>query len=410
MQTKFITLSQLNSQVKEVIKANFTRLIWVRAEISEFTERNGHAYFELIEKDGTTDKIIAKSRVTCWRSVFGMIKPYFESTTGESLRAGLEVLVAVSVEFSELYGMSLNMQNIDPSFTLGNLAVRRLEIIQQLKADGIFNMNKEVEFPLIPRRLAIVSSEKAAGYGDFCHQLENNHNGFSFYKKLFPAIVQGEKAEQSIISALDKIYGYSDAFDVVLILRGGGAVTDLACFDSYQLAMNVAQFPIPVLTGIGHQRDTSVVDLVAHRSLKTPTAVADFLLGKMQDNSEQLDYFSHTIQQILRNKLETKNNELRILKNRVESAFNKNIVTKNYVLKELRNRLIYSVRHLFKQENNKLQLWEYKIESNSPQKMLERGVSITYVNGKKIESVKNIRKGDKVKTYLKDGNFESIVS
>ncbi len=406
---KSITLSELNKQIKEAIKVNFTRLVWIRAEISEFTERNGHAYFELIEKDSITDKIIAKSRVTCWKSVFGMIKPYFESTTGESLRAGLEVMVAVSVEFSELYGMSLNVQNIDPSFTLGNLAKRRLEIIKQLKADGIFDMNKEVEFPLIPRKLAIISSEKAAGYGDFCHQLENNHNGFSFYKKLFPAIVQGEKAEESIIAALDKIYEHADVFDVVLILRGGGAVTDLACFDSYQLAMNVAQFPIPVLTGIGHQRDTSVADLVAYQSLKTPTAVADFLLGKMQANSEQLDYFYYTIQQILRNKLDAKNNELRVLKSRVESGFAKNIVTKNYHLNELRNRLVYSVRHQFEQEKNKLQLWEYKVESNSPQKLLEKGVSITYVNGKKIESIKGIQKGDKVQTYLKDGSFQSIV-
>ncbi len=407
---KSITLSELNKQIKETVKTNFIKIFWIRTEISEFTERNGHAYFELIEKDITTDKIIAKSRATCWKSTLSMIKPYFEDTTKESLRAGLEVMVAVSVEFSELYGISLNIQNIDPHFTLGSLATRRLEIIQQLKSDGIFDMNKQTNLPLIPQRLAIISSEKAAGYGDFCHQLENNNRHFAFYKKLFPSIVQGEKAEQSIITALDKIYEHANHFDVVLILRGGGAVTDLACFDSYQLAMNVAQFPIPVLTGIGHQRDTSVVDMVAYKSLKTPTAVADFLLRKMEDNNEQLDYFSSTIQHILRNKLEIKANELINLQNKVKNSFTKDIVTKKYFLKELQNQLTYGIRHQLEQEKNKLKLWEYKIANNSPEKLLQKGVSITYVNGKKLDSIKGIQKGDEVETYLKDGSFKSIVS
>ncbi len=406
---KSITLSQLNSRIKEAITVNFTRGIWIRGEISEFSEKNGHAYLELIEKDSVSDRIVAKSKATCWKSVFGMLKPYFENTTGESLRAGLEVMLAVNVQFSEVYGLSLNIQDIDPHFTIGNLATRRLQIIQKLKTDGIFEMNKEVEFPIVPKRLAIISSETAAGYGDFCHQLENNKNGFSFYKKLFPAIMQGESSEKSIVDALDKIYNHLDKFDVVLILRGGGAVTDLASFDSYLLAMNVAQFPLPILTGIGHQRDISVVDMVAHRSLKTPTAVAEFLLGKMQENDDMLENVAYTIEQILRNKLEVKKQELRLVISKLKSGLNKKVYYQNYYLQNIYNQLTHNVQSQIKEHNSQLEFLEYKIENNSPQKLLTKGVSITYINGKRIDSIKDIQSGDKVETYLQDGHFKSVV-
>ncbi len=404
-----ITLSQLTKHIERAISANFEKAVWIRAEISEFSVRNGHAYFELIEKEQQSDKIIAKSRANCWASTFNMLRPYFENTTNETLKAGLEVMVAVNVKFSQIYGLSLNICDIDPHFTIGRLASRRDEIIRQIEKDGVANMNKELPFPLLPKRLAIISSPKAAGYEDFCHQLEKNRYGFQFYKKLFPAIVQGEKAEQSIISALEKIYEHSHLFDAVLIIRGGGAVTDLACFDSYDLAINCAQFPLPILAGIGHQKDVSVVDMVAHKSLKTPTAVAEFILDKMLANSENIQYLSSQIIQITENRLQAENNQLQLLQNRIKSTIQNKITKENFRQKEFANRLKYTVHHYFEKQKSKLSIIQYKIENHSPSKLLEKGVSITYLNGKKLTSAKEIKKGDTIQTYLKDGHFESVV-
>ncbi len=404
-----ITLSQLTQHIERAITANFEKAVWIRAEISEFSVRNGHAYFEFVEKEKQSDKIIAKSRGTCWASVFGMLKPYFETTAKETLRAGLEVMVAVSVKYSQIYGLSLNVCDIDPHFTIGRLASRRDEIIRQIKEDGIAEMNKELSFPLLPKRLAIISSPKAAGYEDFCHQLEKNRYGFQFYKKLFPAIVQGEKAEQSIISALEKIYNYSHLFDVVLILRGGGAVTDLACFDSYDLAINCAQFPLPILAGIGHQKDISVVDMVAHKSLKTPTAVAEFMIDRMLENSEKVQSLSSRVSQLVENNLQEQDHRLSFLQNKLIATAQKKISEQRFVEETLVNRIKYSVSHYFERQKSKLSLIGYKIENNSPLKILEKGMSITYVNNKKLTSIKEIQKGDVIKTYLKDGSFESVV-
>ena len=274
-----LKLSQLNSKVKEALSAAFPASVWVIGEISEIKiQANGHCYLVLVEKEEHGDRIVAQARATIWSYTFRMLRPFFETTTGQLLTEGIKILVSASVEFHELYGYSLNIRDIDPTYTLGDMAKRRRDIIRRLTDEGVINMNKELELPLVPQRIAVISSPTAAGYQDFVDQLTQNRYGYRFYLRLFPAVMQGELAAQSIITALDTIFGYDNFFDCVVIIRGGGAVADLSCFDNYDLAYHITQFPLPVLTGIGHEKDESIVDLVAHTKLKTPTAVAEFLI------------------------------------------------------------------------------------------------------------------------------------
>ena len=280
--SEIVKLSELNGLVRKVISEALPDKLWVIGEISEMkTNRNGHCYLVLVEKDVETDTVIAQARATIWSYTFRMLRPYFETTTGQVFIEGLKVLVNVSVEFHELYGYSLNIHDIDPTYTLGDMARRRREIIARLTEEGIVDMNKELEFPYVPQKIAVISSETAAGYQDFTDHLTKNKAGFVFYLKLFPAVMQGNQTEASIIEALDQIYLYEDFFDVVVIIRGGGSQLDLSCFDNYNLAYHITQFPLPVITGIGHEKDNTIVDLVAHTRLKTPTAVAEFLIGEV---------------------------------------------------------------------------------------------------------------------------------
>lgn len=284
-----LSISELNGQVKKVLSQNFTAPVWVIGEISELNvNASGHCYMTLIEKGDTEDRIVAQARATVWSYTFRMLRPFFETSTGQRLRDGIKVLLQVSVEFHELYGYSLNVRNIDPTYTLGDQAMKRREIIQRLTDEGVFTMNKELELPLVPQKIAVISSPTAAGYLDFMEQLNNNSAGYRFYTCLFPAIMQGDQAEKSIVDALDRIFPYEDLFDVVVIIRGGGSQVDLSCFDNYQVACHVTQFPLPVLTGIGHEKDDSIVDLVAHTRLKTPTAVAGFILDGVSAFEERI--------------------------------------------------------------------------------------------------------------------------
>lgn len=285
-----LKLSELNGLVRKAVGEAFTAPIWVIAEISELkTNRSGHCYLVLIEKEENGDAIVAQARATIWSYTSRMLQPYFASTTGQQLTEGLKVLLSVSVEFHELYGYSLNIRDIDPTYTLGDMARRRREIIARLQSEGVAEMNKELELPLVPQKIAIISSATAAGYEDFIGQLANNPSGYHFYLKLFPAIMQGNQAESSIIGALEQIYLYENYFDAVVIIRGGGSQADLSCFDNYNLAYYITQFPLPVITGIGHEKDDSIVDLVAHTRLKTPTAVAEFLISGVAQFDLHLD-------------------------------------------------------------------------------------------------------------------------
>ena len=284
-----ISLYELNRCIAEVINTTFDDHYWVVAEISEIrTASNGHCYLELIEKSPRSNAIVARARATIWSNRWMLCRETFESVTGQRLAAGMKILVCVVVQMHEAYGFSLNIVDIDPSFTLGELALRRQEIIKRLNDEGIIDMNKEIDIPLLPQRIAIVSAQNAAGYGDFCHQLSNNDYGVCFYTHLFPAAMQGAATEKSIIAALDRIYRHQDLFDLVVIIRGGGGTADLNCFDSYDLAVNVANFPLPVIVGIGHERDNTILDMVAHTSVKTPTAAAAFLIDRLGSQYSRL--------------------------------------------------------------------------------------------------------------------------
>jgi len=299
------TLSELQSQVKSSLEETFALPIWVKAEISEMTvNRSGHCYLDLVETEQGTDTVIARCRATIWSYTFRMLKPYFETTTSQAFTEGLKVLLQAKVEYHEVYGFSLNIRDIDPVYTLGDLARQRREIIRRLQEDGIFEMNKELELPLVPQRIAIISSPTAAGLQDFMDQLHNNPHQFVFYTKLFPAMMQGSEAPRSIMDALDLIFEYEDIFDAVVIIRGGGAQLDLACFDHYELASHVAQFPLPVITGIGHDKDDTVIDLVAHTRMKTPTAVAEFLISGALRFSQELKELEKHFSELVTDQLE----------------------------------------------------------------------------------------------------------
>lgn len=278
-----LSLTELNRNIKQALRDALPETYWVRAETSEVrvNSYSGHCYLEFIEKDERTGQVAARARGTIWAQQYAVIRPYFEEEAGRPFTSGLKVLVRVAVDFHELYGLSLTVHDIDPSFTVGDLVRRRKEIIRQLQADGVFDLNRSLPFPPRPQRIAVISSATAAGYEDFTNQLLGNEYGFPFYVRLYPALMQGERTEASIIAALDRIYAVREAFDVVVIIRGGGSTADLSSFDSYALAANCAQFPLPIITGIGHERDDTVVDLVAHTRLKTPTAVAAFLIDCM---------------------------------------------------------------------------------------------------------------------------------
>lgn len=404
-----ISLSELTGQIQAVIRQNFSNTIWVRAEISELRENGGHCYLELIEKESDSDHIIAKVRANIWSGTYRMLKPYFESSTGESFRAGMTVLVSVVVEFNGLYGFSLNIRDIDPVFTIGELAARRMEIIRQLEAEGIADMNKELSFPVLPQRLAIISSETAAGYGDFCDQLNANSRNYAFYPKLFPAIMQGMQAELSIIQALEKIYDHIDLFDVVVIIRGGGATTDLSCFDSYNLALNCAQFPLPIIAGIGHQRDVSILDMVAHTSVKTPTAAAEFLISNLVEAEDMINEFAHQLSNFASKATKNEERRLEMTRLRIKQAARTGFLKETNLLSTYLIKIKNYVQNRMVHESSRLNLIQTKIETHSPKFLTERGYTITTMNGKRLTSTQEIKTGDKITTHLPDGNFNSKI-
>lgn len=410
MPEKSYSLSELTNHISQILRVNFDTPLWIRAEISEFRENaNGHCYLEFIEKDKNTDNLLAKIKATIWANNYRMLKPYFESSTGQSLRAGMNVLVAVTVDFHDVYGMSLNVRDIDPTFTLGELALRRKEIISQLEADGVIDMNKLLELPLLPRRIAVISSATAAGFDDFSNELRQNKEKYVFYPVLFAAIMQGDQAEASIISALEKIYERIDLFDLVVIIRGGGATTDLACFDSYELALNCAQFPLPIITGIGHQRDISITDMVAHTSVKTPTAAAEFIIERMQEAAEMATEPYEAIYQLLKNRSQKEIQRVSDVRWRMKNALHKKVSTKTIALERIQSTLKSSLRLLLNTQKNKLGMLEKSIEQHSPAFLLKYGYTITTLNGKRLTSVTEVQEGDTLRTWLSDGNILSKV-
>ncbi len=387
MQKPHLPLSQLCNVITETINELMPDAFWVSAEIGELNVRNGHCYMELLEKQAESSAVIAKMRANCWSNTYGMLAAYFESETGQALKSGMRVLLEVKVTFHPNFGMSLNVINIDPTYTMGDLAKQRLQVIAQLTAEGIIDMNKQLLLSSLPQRIAVISSPTAAGYGDFMDQIKGNAAGFVFYTKLFPAIMQGDSAEQSIIDALDQIYAQSHLYDVAVIIRGGGATLDLSCFDSYNLALNCAQFPLPIIAGIGHQRDVSIVDMVAHTSLKTPTAVAEFLILQFLNQSKIIDSIDQKIQSSVRDYT----------------------VRWREVLSRLQYRLSAAHGLFVRSHENKLDLWNQTIALYSPKRILEQGYTLTLVDGKPVRSVHEIKNGQNITTEFIDGNVSSVV-
>lgn len=454
MQPPALSLLELNQEIKTILKEHTRKKYWVIGEISELkVNYSGHCYLELIQKDESSDQIIARSRATIWAPSYRMIKPYFETTTGQILRDGLGILVKVSIEFHEVYGLNLNITDIEPTYTVGELAIKKQKIIEKLTKDGVIGMNKELELPLPCQKIAVISSATAAGFEDFANQIHNNSYGYKFYLKLFPAVMQGEEAEKSIISALDKIYQYESFFDTVVIIRGGGSQADLSCFDSYWLAYHITQFPLPVLTGIGHEQDDSVTDMVANIRLKTPTAVASFLIDCMVQIHSQLDDISEQIFSLTNEFLEFFNRKLYDLTNSFHRAVTGYVMKKNRKLEQMSYQLSVggknylskkkteiikhenhlkvritaisrnhqfkirttaellksSIRHLLSNQHQSLKLQESRILYLDPKQILKRGYSITKYKNKILTNASLAKPGEQIETQLYKGKLESTI-
>lgn len=428
-----LSLYELNALVKRSITTCLPDTYWVQAELSDVRSNySGHCYLEFVQKEPRGNNLIAKARGTIWSNVYRLLKPYFEEETGQAFVSGIKVLVKVSVEFHELYGYSLTVQDIDPTYTLGDMARRRREILKQLEEEGVLTLNKELELPLLSQRIAVISSATAAGYGDFCNQLEQNPYGFVFYPRLFPAIMQGERVEQSIISALDAINAQRDNWDVVVIIRGGGATSDLSGFDTYELAANCAQFPIPIITGIGHERDDTVLDSVSHTRVKTPTAAAEFLINHLHDTVEVLEDYASSILQAVSTRMMREKTRLSRLVERIpmqtlmrlkdehyrqervvkqlETALQSRLTKEKHHLQMMETQIgIASQRRLVK-ENHRLQLLEQQLKAASPEHLLKRGYSITLKNGKAVTDASVLQPGDELTTRFAKGEIKSVVT
>ena len=410
MEQQALSLYELNGLVKRSIRSCLPDTYWVQAELSDVRSNySGHCYLEFIQKDAGGNNLIAKARGTIWSNIYKMLKPYFEQETGQAFTSGIKVLVQVSVEFHELYGYSLTVHDIDPTYTVGDMERKRREILRQLEEEGVIDLNKELEMPMLPQRIAVISSATAAGYGDFCNQLVNNPRGYGFRTELFPAIMQGERVEESILSALDAINDRLEEFDVVVIIRGGGASSDLSGFDTYLLAASCAQFPLPIITGIGHERDDTVIDKVAHTRVKTPTAAAEFLIAKIDKCADVLDEMSFRLMQGVRNRLLWEHRRIENLAQRIPSTVYKRIADAKYDLLSAQRDLQMASRQFLSAKKHRMELLQQRLNDALPEKQLARGYSITLKNGKAVKDASLLKEGDKLITMLHRGRIESEV-
>ena len=405
-----LSLAELNALVSRSIRTCFPDALWVQAELSDVrANASGHCYLEFVQKDASGNSLVAKARGIIWAGTFARLKPYFERETGQAFVSGIKVLVKVTVGFHELYGYSLTVTDIDPTYTLGDMARRRREILERLKQEGVLTLNKELELPELAQRIAVISSPTAAGYGDFCKQLRDNAFGFVFYPCLFPAVMQGDKVEASVISALDRIYEKLDRWDAVVIIRGGGATSDLSGFDTYDLAVNCAQFPLPIITGIGHERDDTVIDMVAHTRVKTPTAAAEFLVNHTRMTAEKLEGLSQYIYQEAPLRLTREKERLENWLMRIPSKVQMRLQHEAFAQERLAKRMETALKARMQAERHRIELWSQRVNAASPEVLLKRGYSITLKDGKAVTDASALRPGDEVETRLAKGSFKSIV-
>lgn len=429
---KTLTLFELNSLVREVLENSFDHTFWVQGEISSCqVNGSGHCYMELIQKDASGGGIVARAKANVWRGTFQRIRPYFEMQTGQRLTVGLNILAEVSVSFHEAYGYSLVVQNIDPTYTMGDMARRRREILAKLAADGVIDLNRELPMPLLPQRVAVISSATAAGYGDFCNQLLHNQYGFRFSIELFQAMMQGDRVEESVISAMDRVAVRRDEFDVLVIIRGGGSTSDLNCFDSYGLALNVANFPLPVITGIGHERDDTVIDAVSHTRVKTPTAAAEYLISALAGPAMELDSLSERLKSGVLSRMEEEKHRIAMLAQKLPSLFTVLRLKQEQRMQMLLDRALGIARTFVSDglyrcsridlqlkggtakyltsQRHRLELLEEKIEAASPERILRQGYTMTLVNGHVMGSAESLHAGDRITVRFADGTAEAEV-
>jgi exodeoxyribonuclease VII large subunit len=412
------SLRQLNMMVREAIEMELPDEYWVEAELSECRENGGHCYMELIEKDEHSNTPIARAAAKCWRQTWLMVKPYFERTTGQPLRAGMKVLLKVYAQFHESYGFSWIVSDIDPTYTLGDMARKRQEIIRQLKEEGVFDLQRELCIPTFAQRIAVISAPNAAGYGDFCRQLADNDYGFHFDVQLFPAVMQGEQVEQSIISALNAIYSAisqeqtansQKPFDVVVIIRGGGATADLSGFDTLALAENVAQFPLPIITGIGHDRDESILDMVANTRVKTPTAAAALLIDNLKQVLDRINNAQQRLSIAISTRLSALNTQLSTLQALIPNLALRLMGDQRHRIDMLAGRLPVAVERRLTNQKHLLESLSLKLQGFDPQLLLSRGYSITLHNGRADRDPKQLKPGDEIETRVEHGTIVSTV-
>ena len=428
---KTVTLFELNNLVREVISSTLSEEYWVEAELSEVHEVHGHCYMELIQKELFSNTPVAKASAKCWKNKWSLLREKFAKVTREGLKPGMKVLLKVYADFHEAYGFAWIVTDINPEFTMGDMARKRQEIIDTLKREGVFELQKELVLPQFAQRIAVISSENAAGYGDFCHQLADNPQQLKFYTRLFPAVMQGEGVEESVIGALNSINENIEKFDAVVIIRGGGATSDLSGFDTLRLAENVANFPIPIITGIGHDRDESIVDMVAHTKVKTPTAAAALLIDHLNLVLKRLLDAQAELIAAVRHRSELEQARLvrmsekipvlfSLVKTRQEQRIERHLAnitaSLNDKLSRERHRLSLIEKQLgptllqqLTKENYRLQLLQQRLEALNPQRLLQRGYSITLCKGKVVRDARQLKAGDEIETKLANGKITSII-
>ncbi|PLX17990.1 MAG: exodeoxyribonuclease VII large subunit [Salinivirgaceae bacterium] len=454
MEYNGITLSQLNLQIRETIEERFDEELWVIAEVSELNlNSKGHCYVDFIERDELTKKIVARQRATIWAFQYRLISGYFETTTGQELEAGMKVLVKVRVNYHVLYGFSLNVVDIDPTYTLGEQARHREEIIRRLEEEGVFDMNRELVLVHVPQRLAIISSETAAGFGDFVNHLELNEFGYHIHWELFAASMQGDQTSVSVVEALTRVFEREEDFDAILIIRGGGAKAELAAFDDYDIAFMVTQSPIPVLTGIGHERDESVTDMVAWRAFKTPTAVANFVIDQFAEFETNIDELGRSLERRVLHLLDNQKAKLSELNLSVQSAsqlllkearyslqhyagklqygavgyinqlqemltdlnrksryvLSHQFVEKGMELNKLESKIAFGVKRVYTEKYHQLAILSEKALQNDPKKLLQSGYGYVTKEGKRITAINELQKDDAIKIAFTDGIANAII-
>ena len=403
--SEVLSLYELNLLIRNIIEESFPHTFLVTAEIASCDVKN-HCYLTLVDKEG--DSIRAEVRAVIWAHRYKVVAPVFERATGSRLTKGIKILFQATVNFHERYGLKLNIINIDPSYTIGEMAVRRKEILQKLTEEGLISRNKELEFPLVPQRIGIISSSTAAGYGDLMSHLINNPYGYKFNCRLYEAVMQGDRAGASVVGALDQCMNEASYLDIVVIVRGGGGQMDLHCFDSYEIGKAIALLPLPVVSGIGHHRDVTVVDEVSNMREKTPTAVADMIIMRAKDFEDRVDSAAYNLIYASRRMVSDKREELASLSKDLEVAAGNKLLDNFHRLDLFVKGLRYSLK-LINNEKQALKARESNINHLTPQNVLKRGYSITLTDGKTVKSACDVKAGDSLKTILYKGELTSII-